>query len=97
MNGEFLVKYCGQDIRKILLEKMGKNVTIQSLWDSITRKIENKNLTDFLKIKVLHKWMNIRFYAFVNCWVLIMRKKASRNTVHKDDPLKKVNHLYVNH
>ena len=89
LNGEFLVKYCGQDIRKILLEKMEKNATIQSLWDSITRKIENKNLTDILKVKVLQRWMNIRIYAFVNCWVLIMRRKASRNATHKRDSLKK--------
>ena len=71
----FLISYCGENIREVIVEKLGDNKAIQSTWDFLTRKVANKMFTEKLKIQILNKWSNIRTHAFVNTWVQIMRQK----------------------
>ena len=62
-----------------MLEKLNNNPFIQSLCDKLTKEVFNKHLTHKLKLQILKKWANIRIIAFVNAYVQIMRRKASRN------------------
>ena len=62
-----------------MLENLNANPFIQNLWDTLTKDVCNKHLTDKLKLQILKKSTNIRINAFVNAYIQIMRRKALRN------------------
>ena len=62
-----------------MLENLNANPFIQNLWDTLTKDVCNKHLTDKLKLQILKKSTNIRINAFVNAYMQIMRRKALRN------------------
>ena len=62
-----------------MLENLNANPFIQNLWDTLTKDVCNKHLTDKLKLQILKKSTNIRINAFVNADIQIMRRKALRN------------------
>ena len=75
----FLIVYCCENVKEVILETLNPNAFIQNLWDTLTKDFCNKHLTEKLKLQILKKWTNIRINAFVNAYVQIMRRKAARN------------------
>ena len=66
LNISFLIRYCGQIIREVIVEKLRDYKAIQSTWDFLTRNVAINMFTGKLKIQILNKWSNIRTHAFVN-------------------------------
>ena len=81
----FLIAYCGEDVKGVILEKLNANPFIQNLWDILTKSVCNKHLTEKLKLQILKKWTNIRINTFVTTYVQIMRRKASRNETSRNE------------
>ena len=79
-----LIGYCSEDVKGIKLEKLNANPFIQNLWDTLTKDVYNKQLTEKLKLQIFKKWTNIRINTFVTTYVLIMRRKASRNETSRN-------------
>ena len=80
----FMIAYCGEDVKEVILEKLNANPFIQNLWDTLTKDVCNKYLTEKLKLQILKKWTNIRINAFVNAYVQMIRRKASRNETSRN-------------
>ena len=70
--------YKGKDIRELLHEKLEESNMINNLWESLTRHVPNKQLTDHLLHEVLSKWIDIRANAFVKTFVLIFKRKMNK-------------------
>ena len=68
-NKNLLLTYCNEDIRNVLLEDFSKNSLIDKSWESLTRKLSNKDLSTKLKVEVLNKWINIRSKSFLTAWL----------------------------
>ena len=51
----FLITYCGEDVKEVILEKINTNAFIQNLWDTLTKDVCNKHLTEKLKLQILKK------------------------------------------
>ena len=62
----FLIAYCVEGVKEVILEKLNANPFIQNLWDTLTKDVCNKYLTEKLKLQILKKWTNIRINAFVS-------------------------------
>ena len=77
LNLNLIVAYCGDDMRKVLIEKFQSSSLIQDAWENLTNKISNKPLATKLLHKIFNKWVNIRVHAFVNVWIQSMKRKAS--------------------
>ena len=56
----FLIADCGENVKGVILEKLYANPFIQNLWDTLTKDVCNKHLTEKLKLQILKKWSNIR-------------------------------------
>ena len=80
----FLIVYCGEDVKEVILEKLNANPFIQNLSGTLTKDVCNKHLTEKLKLQILKKWTNIIINAFINAYVQIMRSKASRNETSRN-------------
>ena len=89
LNISFLIPYCGENIREVIVEKLRDNKAIQSTSDFLTRNVAIKMFTEKLKIQILNKWSNIRTHAFVNTWLHVIRQKLSKETVKKTDKISK--------
>ena len=72
----FMIVYCGEDVKEVILEKLNANPFIQNMWDTLAKDFCNKHLTEKLKLQILKKWINIRINAFVNVYVQIIIRKA---------------------
>ena len=74
---DFLITYCGEDVKEGIMAKLNVNIAIQKLWESITKavyhNVGNKQFTEKLRIEILKKWCNVQVVAFVNEYVQIMR------------------------
>ena len=74
---DFLITYCGEDVKEEIMAKLNVNIAIQKLWESITKavyhNVGNKQFTEKLRIEILKKWCNVQVVAFVNEYVQIMR------------------------
>ena len=46
----YLIAYCGEDVKGVILEKLNANPFIQNWWDGLTKGISNKHLTEKLKL-----------------------------------------------
>ena len=62
----FFIAYCVEGVKEVILEKLNANPFIQNLWDTLTKDVCNKYLTEKLKLQILKKWTNIRINAFVS-------------------------------
>ena len=62
----FLIAYCVEGVKEVILEKLNANPFIQNLWDTLTKDVCNKYFTEKLKLQILKKWTNIRINAFVS-------------------------------
>ena len=80
----FLIADCGENLKGVILEKLYANPFIQNLWDTLTKDVCNKHLTEKLKLQILKKWTNIRINSFVTRYVQIMRRKALRNETSRN-------------
>ena len=40
------IVYCGKDVKEVILKKLNVNAFIQKLWDTFTKEISNKHLTE---------------------------------------------------
>ena len=76
---DFLIVYCGEDVKEVILEKLNANPSIQNLWDTRRKGVCNKHLIEKLKLQILKKYPNIRINAFITTYLQIMRRKTSRN------------------
>ena len=56
----FLIAYCGEDVKEVILGKLNANSFIYNLWDTLTKDVYNKHLTENIKLQILEKWTNIR-------------------------------------
>ena len=65
LNKNFLVNYCGQNVRSVVLQKLTTNEEIDSKWAMLTRVIDNSSLKKALRNKIFNKWIHIRAHAFV--------------------------------
>ena len=79
----FFISYCGENIRKVIVEKLRDNKALQRSWDFLTRNVANKMFTEKLKYQILNKWSNIRTHSFVYTWVQVMPQESSGETVKK--------------
>ena len=74
---DFLITYCGEDVKEAIMAKLNGGITIQKLWVSITKVVYNnvgdKQFAKKLRIEILKKWCNIRVGAFLNAYVQIIR------------------------
>ena len=55
------------------MRKLNANIGIQKLRENIAKDVGSKKFTEKLRIKILKKWCNVRFGAFVNVYVQVMR------------------------
>ena len=55
LNVSFLISYCGENIRDVIVEKLRDNKAIQSTCDVLTRNVANEMFTEKLKIQILNK------------------------------------------
>ena len=78
LNTSFMINYCGEDIRLLLLEKFNSYQSIQTKWDNLTRNFSNQTVLKIMKRDILMKWIHLQAFAFVDCWLQIMRQKASK-------------------
>ena len=56
----FLIAYCGENVKEVILGKLNANSFIYNLWDTLTKDVCNKHLTENIKLQILEKWTNIR-------------------------------------
>ena len=49
INVSFLISYCGENIREVIVEKLRAKKAIQSTWDFLTRNVANKIFLEKLK------------------------------------------------
>ena len=56
----FLIAYCGENVKEVILGKLNANSFIYNLWDTLTKDVCNKYLTENIKLQILEKWTNIR-------------------------------------
>ena len=56
----FLIAYCVEDVKEVILGKLNANSFIYNLWDTLTKDVCNKHLTENIKLQILEKWTNIR-------------------------------------
>ena len=78
LNKNFLVNYCGQNVRSVILQKLAVSDKIDSKWTILTRVIDNSSLKGQLRSKIFNKWINIRAHAFVRAWVQMAKKNTQR-------------------
>ena len=71
----FMKTYKGEDISELLHENLEESNIINNLWESLTRHVPNKQLTDHFVTEVLSKCIDIRANAFVKTFVLILNQK----------------------
>lgn len=89
MNKNLFFKYCGEDLRKILIELFKKNGAIQDNWSNLTRELRNKDLGKKVLKAIFKKWANIRAYAFVKNWMerrKVMQFKKGEDVAEKAEP-----------
>ena len=55
LNVSFLISYCGENIRDVIVEKLRDNKAIKSTCDVLTRNVANEMFTEKLKIQILNK------------------------------------------
>ena len=78
LNTRTLLKYCGENLRDVLMKKLEASEEVDKNWCTLTYKISNKDLVSKIKRKLLLKWVNLRSVAFVYGWIQIYKRKLSR-------------------
>ena len=80
LNKSFMISYCGEDLRDVLLKKFLKHELIDKSWCSLTHNVDNESLKDAIKLAILKKWISIRARSFVNAWLQAVKRKAGRRS-----------------
>ena len=89
LNSAFLCQYAGQDIRRVIMEKLDADKCLTVGWNTLLRSINNSNVSDTLKKAVFSKWISIRANAFVRAWVDQVKLKQQLNK-EKDGTTQKI-------
>ena len=61
------------------MDKFLASELVDLAWSTMTRYLDNKKLSEHLKLEVLNKWINVRANSFVKSWLLIQKRKISHN------------------
>ena len=77
-NKDFLICYCNENLRELLLKAFSESRLINSAWSVLTRHVANKDQAEKLKHKIYSKCINVRAYAFVKAWIQLMKRKMSK-------------------
>ena len=73
LNKNLLVRYCGDDIRKVIVDRFSKNRILQDKWSNLSSTLRNKELGLKILRSIFWKWANLRAHAFVKNWIEIRR------------------------
>jgi len=87
LNTKMLKQYGGENIRSLILDELNKSTMLDKTWNSVTNRVENKQLKSKLRNEVFVKWINIRGNAFVKSWVDMV--KCKQVEIKKQNKLKK--------
>ena len=78
LNLHFIRKYRGEDLRDAILKEVKKSTMVDQYWESLSRNIPNKTLSQSLKDQIINKWVDIRAHAFVKCYVQMLKRKLAK-------------------
>ncbi|XP_047125905.1 uncharacterized protein LOC124807729 [Hydra vulgaris] len=73
LNRNLLVNYNGQDLRDVLMSNFQKNAQLDLSWSSLTRNLENLELSQLLKLTILKKWISMRARSFLTAWINVVK------------------------
>jgi len=76
---KMLQVYKGEDLRKVIKDKLESDNLVISAWESISRLMPCRNLAKSLYLEVITKWIDIRAKAFVSSYVQIIKLTIRRN------------------
>ena len=76
LNTNLMKKYCGKNMKNLLMSEFNKNNLIDLCWSRITSRMEKVTLKNTLKSEVLKKCVNIHVNVFVRAWVDTVKKKG---------------------
>ena len=83
MTVDLLRKSQEEDMRKIFKVKLKTVLEVPAIWDSLSRKVPNKQLKDKLFKKIVEKWIDGRAYAYPRAFAKILKKKKKINSLTK--------------
>ena len=78
LNLKFIESYRGEDMREAIHCKLQDSKLINDAWESISRMLPNRKLADVIKKQILQKWVDNRAKAFVNAYVLLVKRTLSK-------------------
>ena len=73
LNKNLLIRYCGDDIRKVIVERFSRNRILRDKWSNLSSTMRNKELSINILNSMFWKWANLRAHAFVKNWIEIRR------------------------
>ena len=65
LNTNFLMSYCGQDLRHVLYKKFFENGRLEKMYNKLTTKIHNQILKEKIKLRVQKKWIKLRPFKWI--------------------------------
>ena len=79
LNSSLLVEYAGQDIRKIVMEKLEADQCLSVGWETLVRHVNNEHVRQVLRKAIFSKWVTIRANAFVKAWIDQLKLKQQND------------------
>eukprot|EP00111_Clytia_hemisphaerica_P007126 TCONS_00020712-protein len=75
LNKKTLIRYCGDDIRKVVIERFSTNVTLREKWNALAIGLRNKDLSQKVLAAIFWKWANLRIHTFIKNWLEIRKNE----------------------
>ncbi len=73
LNKNALVRYCGDDLRKVVVDRFSNNVILREKWNSLSIGLRNRDMAQSILSSIFWKWANLRIHAFIKHWLEIRR------------------------
>ncbi|XP_066911872.1 uncharacterized protein [Clytia hemisphaerica] len=75
LNKKTLIRYCGDDIRKVVIERFSTNVMLREKWNALAIGLRNKDLSQKVLAAIFWKWANLRIHTFIKNWLEIRKNE----------------------
>ena len=75
LNKDTLVRYCGDDLRQVVIDRFDQNVLLREKWNALTVGLRNKELANQILTAIFWKWANLRIHAFIKHWLELRRNE----------------------
>ena len=82
-NVNLIKSYKGEDVREFIEEELTKDNLVNLAWETLSRNLANKSLSDILKKQIIVKWVDLRAKAYVSAYVQIIRRRLAKLSSEK--------------